>query len=356
MKCVSHRVERDEVPGSAVGMILKAAGAAGINLDDFFSATGIARSLVEKKLPLPSAPRAQFSPFFKRYMAALRERAEAVYGRSYLSFDCADLLCACILNCQKLEDAIQRTIKFAEVINGKGMQISLEVKDKQAVVAVHARSGSSVEEMVCDFMEVCFYYKLFSWLVGEPLAEVVELADMCFVDAKGLEEMMGGAVNIGQRNAFVFKKDMLKRPIVRTSRELDEVLKVSPIELLSVPPSKKLSVILTGIFRRSLEEKIHIPQVDEVAYQLGQSGPTLRRHLAKENTSFQELVDKCRMEKASELLKNSSLTIDDISYHLGFSAPSGFSRAFKDWTGCAPSIYRQRQHEVENDRVAVGFR
>lgn len=360
MKGFSHRSEVDEVPGAMVATILKLAGSSGVDLDEFFHAINISRSVLAKNQPLPSTSRIQFSPVYKSCMAMFRERAEVVHGHSNLSFDCADLLCACILNCQKLEDAIHRAIKFVEVMNGRGMQISLETNDKYAELKIHARKGSgSIEEIVCDFFEVFFYYKLFSWLVAEPLADVIELAYRRSPDEKVLEEMMGGVVHLERcENSFFFKKEMLKRPIVRTARELDEVLKVSPIELLPPPPAKRLSVILTGIFRRSLEEKVHIPQVDEVAYQLGQSGPTLRRHLAKENTSFQELVDKCRMEKASELLRDSTLTIDDISYHLGFSAPSGFSRAFKDWVGCAPSIYRQRQneHEIGGNRIAVGYR
>lgn len=92
--------------------------------------------------------------------------------------------------------------------------------------------------------------------------------------------------------------------------------------------------------------------VDEIARELAVSGPTLRRNLAYENTSFQRIVDYVRYELADHLLVENKYTVDEIAYVLGFSAASGFSRAYKDWSGRPPSDSRSvllaARHQTQN--------
>ena len=40
------------------------------------------------------------------------------------------------------------------------------------------------------------------------------------------------------------------------------------------------------------------------------------------------------------IMGESHLSINEITYLLGFSEPSNFSRAFRRWTGKSPSAYR----------------
>lgn len=76
----------------------------------------------------------------------------------------------------------------------------------------------------------------------------------------------------------------------------------------------------------------------DVASQLHRSVPTLRRHLNGHGTSFQTLMDQVRYDLANHLLRE-GLDFDKISECLGFSASSGFSRAYKEWAGYCPTEY-----------------
>jgi AraC-like DNA-binding protein len=82
------------------------------------------------------------------------------------------------------------------------------------------------------------------------------------------------------------------------------------------------------------------PLADEVASVLCTTDQTMRRHLHQEGHNFQQIVDDIRLEMAKQLLLN-GLNIDDIAYDLGYSAPSGFSRAFKFWIGKSPAHWRR---------------
>ena len=84
------------------------------------------------------------------------------------------------------------------------------------------------------------------------------------------------------------------------------------------------------------------PTIEEVARLLDISPRTLQRRLNGEGISYSDLVDRCRCNAASEALECTQRSIEDISTTLGYADASSFARAFRRWTGVAPSIYRNR--------------
>lgn len=57
-----------------------------------------------------------------------------------------------------------------------------------------------------------------------------------------------------------------------------------------------------------------------------------------------EYINARRVKKASELLKNSELSIAEISERLGFSTQQYFSKTFKKITGVSPTQFRKDNH------------
>jgi len=78
-----------------------------------------------------------------------------------------------------------------------------------------------------------------------------------------------------------------------------------------------------------------------IAKSLHMTPRNLHRKLQKENTSFKLLLTEVRKELAHQYIQDRSKTLTEISYLLGFSEASSFSRAYKGWTGQAPSEARQ---------------
>ena len=77
-----------------------------------------------------------------------------------------------------------------------------------------------------------------------------------------------------------------------------------------------------------------------VAETLYMSKRTFHRKLQLEETTFRAVLNDLRHELADKYIKDSSLNLNEISFLLGFSEISSFSRAFKRWTGASPSAYR----------------
>jgi len=82
------------------------------------------------------------------------------------------------------------------------------------------------------------------------------------------------------------------------------------------------------------------PTQESIATALNMSTRNLQRRLHLEGTSFKMLLDEIRKDLSQQYIKNSNLSINEITFMLGFSEPANFTRAFKRWTGHSPSEYR----------------
>ncbi|MCF6226582.1 MAG: AraC family transcriptional regulator [Xanthomonadales bacterium] len=82
--------------------------------------------------------------------------------------------------------------------------------------------------------------------------------------------------------------------------------------------------------------------VGSIAQQLNISSRTLSRRLDEEGTSFRELLSDQRLDMSMRYIRDESLSLTEISYLLGFSEPSSFSRAYKGWTGVSPTSTREK--------------
>lgn len=91
-----------------------------------------------------------------------------------------------------------------------------------------------------------------------------------------------------------------------------------------------------------------LPQMDLITAQLHLTPRTVQRRLQEEGTSFQKIADSVKSELALGLLKNKTLTINEIAYRLGYSDASVFRRAFKKWTGDSPGAYLENRETLRS--------
>ena len=80
---------------------------------------------------------------------------------------------------------------------------------------------------------------------------------------------------------------------------------------------------------------------DKVASALCVSPTTLQFKLAERDTSFHDLLDATRRELATSYVQQARLSITEITFLLGFSDTSNFTRAFKRWEGVSPTQFRR---------------
>lgn len=82
--------------------------------------------------------------------------------------------------------------------------------------------------------------------------------------------------------------------------------------------------------------------VDGMARQLHMSRRTLQRKLSEAETSYEKLVDDTRRDLAQRYMDEGVKSVSEVTFLLGFSGQSAFTRAFKRWTGASPTAYRNK--------------
>lgn len=84
------------------------------------------------------------------------------------------------------------------------------------------------------------------------------------------------------------------------------------------------------------------PKLAGIAAQLHVSERTLRRQLTSEGSSFHEIHDRLRIDRAYALLRERGPTIASVGAAIGYKDPRDFRRAFKRLTGETPRALRER--------------
>jgi AraC-like DNA-binding protein len=155
-----------------------------------------------------------------------------------------------------------------------------------------------------------------------------------------LERQFGAQVVFGSRtNAVVFKSDLLDRPALRPI-PLKEIIAFRDLRRIvsEQPPRTNVDAVRELIRLRLLDSVVDI---NGAAKLLGVATRALQRQLAEENLTYRELVEQTRMDRALDLIRDSSQPITSIALSLGYSDIASFTHAFRRWTGSPPSHYRR---------------
>ena len=91
------------------------------------------------------------------------------------------------------------------------------------------------------------------------------------------------------------------------------------------------------------------PRLSELAADLDIPMRTLQRRLAAAGMSYSSIVDSTRFQEALEHLREPTLSLSEIATALGYSDAAHFTRAFRRWSGKAPSEVR-RELECDSAR------
>jgi AraC-like DNA-binding protein len=137
---------------------------------------------------------------------------------------------------------------------------------------------------------------------------------------------------------LVLPEAVMDRPSPRAHPELEQATEEMVVRYLALRDRNDiLSQVRAALYECLPEGEV---SAERIAEQLHMSARTLRRKLDDQQTSFRALLNEVRRSLALRYIKDRSLSLTEISYLLGFSEPSSFSRAFRGWTGEAPSRAR----------------
>ncbi|MGB1092192.1 MAG: AraC family transcriptional regulator [Oceanobacter sp.] len=244
------------------------------------------------------------------------------------------------VNCANLKDVYRHINRFYSLFTD-ACDLGLEVEGNEARFLLNLKNPEKDQDNTYVEFFLMLWHRFPGWLCGRFLPlEAVWMTCEPPPHAREFRLIFPAPVHFGMpSNALVFNSELLDIPVVQTSASLKEHLDDAPLVWVSKPViyprySRK---VLNLLKQSSTPDKL---DMETIASQLHMTSRTLRRKLSSEHASFQSLKDKVRIDQAIQLLSQPDLTLAEISQTLGFSDPAAFSRAFKNWTGTAPSQYR----------------
>jgi AraC-like DNA-binding protein len=142
-----------------------------------------------------------------------------------------------------------------------------------------------------------------------------------------------------KETVFVIRLEDVDRRLTGSNDQLAKLNEHIVVKYLA--HSEKLDIV--NRVKAAVIDGLANGQVTEtsIAKEMHTTPRNLHRKLQKEDTSFKTLLTEIRKELAQQYIQDRSKTLTEISFMLGFSEVSSFSRAFKGWTGKPPSEARQ---------------
>ena len=129
----------------------------------------------------------------------------------------------------------------------------------------------------------------------------------------------------------LLKQRKLLKHLFQGSKEAEQEIAESHLE----DRDKQFLKQLHSIIQKNLSDSEF--GVEDIGKQIGLSRVQLYRKVkAMTGSSVVDLLRKARLAKARRLLESRSMSVSEVAYDVGFSAPSYFTKCFKDEYGMLP--------------------
>lgn len=154
-----------------------------------------------------------------------------------------------------------------------------------------------------------------------------------------IHAMTGGVPRVTGRSRIHFAPQDADLPLITRSAALWDTVEPMLQQQLA---DKAARETMAHRVRQVLYEALPggASSLADVARRMNLSTRSLQRRLAEEGASFQTVLGDTRAELSSRYLRESNLSVPQISHLLGFRDTSSFFRAFQGWTGKTPGEYR----------------
>ena len=247
------------------------------------------------------------------------------------------------LSSSTLRTGLERAVRYSRLVGERG---ATEIEDTRQGLKIRfsARRGNpAVVPIAAVLVDIVMALLLDMCRVnaGDALRPVAASLRRRKPDpGDAYEHFFGCPVQFNaEENTFVLSARDAERPLPSANRQLAAVFdRMLTEELARLDKSDVVSRCRAAVLE-------HLSSGDgteeDAAKRLHMSPRTLQRRLAEAKTTYLQLVDDTRKDLALRYIEDPRRSVTDITFSLGFSQPSAFTRAFKRWTGLNPSDYRR---------------
>jgi AraC-like DNA-binding protein len=239
-----------------------------------------------------------------------------------------------------LRDALNRLIRFSRLISTAA---NIQLEDTGAGVELILQPPKDIDNIVYATLDagMAGFLHMCRITAGEQInPSQVALKRPKPDCAERIAAFFCCPVNYDASNySLCFSKQLLDAPLSNANHELARINDQAVVDYLARFDRDSITMQV----RSRIIERLHdgTPNQGNIAESLHISLRSLQRMLNKEETNFKTLLETTRQELALHYIRETHRSLGEITYLLGFSEPSNFTRAFKRWTGKTPAAYRE---------------
>ena len=240
-----------------------------------------------------------------------------------------------------LQSALERLQRYIKVIHEK-LQVTIDYSQDGLVVSIHVDTHTACAYHR-DTSHLAVLTRMCRFVSGDEWnPRLVTIAHPPPADTSYYFQFFCCPVEFNaEKNSLHIDKEQAEKRLSGSNKQLAMLNDHIVVRYLA---SQSKGDIVNRV-KTAILENLGQGSVTEttIAQALHTSTRNLARKLSADNTSFKAVLLEIRSELASQYINDATLTLTEISYQLGFSEISSFSRAYKRWTGQSPSEARKEQ-------------
>lgn len=290
--------------------------------------------------------RAGFTRLFSDQMETLERLCCERDQAPIFSHLAGGMLIRAIINCPDLLTVLDRSCQFSAMIAGNERRSRLTIEGDHVRFEIVSRYSTRDDAaLLSDLAGLHYHLALLAWLSGQPVTpQAVTLAYPAPQRQNPVLGLFRGTIQFDSlRNGLLFEKAALTKPVIRGHAEIDEIIDGFPYNLiLNTIGRQGVAAQVTLLMDGALRQGRPLPSETGIARALGMSSATLRRHLGHQQTNYRQLRASSLRTAAERMMRDRDVPLSSIAPRLGFSDDRAFRRAFRAWTGIAPSAFPSR--------------
>jgi len=250
------------------------------------------------------------------------------------------MLCRASLTSPTLEVALKRWCRHHRLLTDDLTLGFSQTRTTATIRIIEARDFGAMREF-CLVSTLRYLLGYACWLIDSRIALTeTTLPFPAPPHADAYPHLFPGPLRFEADAAgFSFDARYLSLPLRRDERALQTMLqRALPLTVLQYRRDRLLVHSVSQILTAT-PGAAHT--AEDVAAQLNVSVRTLHRQLKQEGVSLQRLKNEARRERAIELLLQTRKPVKQVAAAVGFDSEKSFARAFREWTGVAPSRFRE---------------
>ena len=337
---MSAATDHAELPGVYALDVIELAGRWNVRAEAMLDGLGLSADALRD--PAARVPIEICTTLVERAQRLTGEPALAVYMGMQMRLSSHGFLGFAAMTASTIREAISLAVRFSAT-RTSAIGLSSYTEGDTAALVIEERTplGGLREFAVLGL--IVGLWQIGQALTGRMLAGSAECSFPAPEFVRRVPFLTGDFLRFGQpANRLVFATSLLDLPL----KSADPVA----MQLARAQCERELAAVVDAGFPGRVRAAIvggedggeAFRDLGEVAQRLHVSTRTLKRRLAEQGTSFSEILDDMRRQRALLLLENRELAIGEVAARLGYTEVPNFTRAFRRWTGKTPAAYRGR--------------